>query len=134
MAKRDNLSINMEQFPENYDHLMNCVTAPSVTLQERGFHAEGQIGTDLGSSSSLSRGGQWPLFSVKRNPSNQATSAQQQKQFQQQSYTKHQQQWCICIKLREDGPHPTPVLTCGSWPAPYPCTDLWVMARTLPLY
>ncbi|KAH3896027.1 hypothetical protein DPMN_020198 [Dreissena polymorpha] len=43
MAKRDNLSINMEQFPENYDHLMNCVTAPSVTLQERGFHAEGQI-------------------------------------------------------------------------------------------
>ncbi|KAH3703896.1 hypothetical protein DPMN_078948 [Dreissena polymorpha] len=86
MAKRDNLSINMEQYPENYDHLMNCVTAPSVTLQERGFHAKVKL---------------WPLFSVKRNPSNQATSAQQQKQFQQQSYTKHQQQWCICIKLRE---------------------------------
>ncbi|XP_052260804.1 uncharacterized protein LOC127864951 [Dreissena polymorpha] len=37
MAKRDNLSINMEQYPENHDQLMNCVTAPSVTLQRKGL-------------------------------------------------------------------------------------------------
>ncbi|KAH3895990.1 hypothetical protein DPMN_020159 [Dreissena polymorpha] len=29
---KDNLSINMEQYPENHDHLKNCVTVPSVTL------------------------------------------------------------------------------------------------------
>ncbi|KAH3737492.1 hypothetical protein DPMN_044085 [Dreissena polymorpha] len=31
-SAQDNLSINMEQYPENHDHLKNCVTVPSVTL------------------------------------------------------------------------------------------------------
>ncbi|KAH3895022.1 hypothetical protein DPMN_019182 [Dreissena polymorpha] len=55
---KDNMSMNKAPFSENLAELMNSATAPYVTLQRMEFLAKYLIGANLGSSSSLSRGGQ----------------------------------------------------------------------------
>ncbi|KAH3895310.1 hypothetical protein DPMN_019471 [Dreissena polymorpha] len=52
------MSMNQAPFSENLAELMNSATAPYVTLQRMEFLAKYLIGANLGSSSSLSHGGQ----------------------------------------------------------------------------
>ncbi|KAH3806306.1 uncharacterized protein LOC127833840 [Dreissena polymorpha] len=54
----DNMSMNKAPFSENLAELMNSATVPYVSLQRMEFLAKYLIGANLGSSSSLSRGGQ----------------------------------------------------------------------------
>ncbi|KAH3754353.1 hypothetical protein DPMN_189020 [Dreissena polymorpha] len=52
------MSMNKAPFSENLAEVMNSATVPYVSLQRMEFLAKYLIGANLGSSSSLSRGGQ----------------------------------------------------------------------------
>ncbi|KAH3693449.1 hypothetical protein DPMN_080881 [Dreissena polymorpha] len=67
------MSMNKAPFSENLAELMNSATAPYVTLQRMEFLAKYLIGANLGSSSSLSRGGQVYEAGLQQQPQPRST-------------------------------------------------------------